>query len=192
MIENVDFHSNSIETLYNKLSELRITEKRCTALWTNWVSPLSNGGQHPLFKHLARGAITDHSCSLLYQRYNHMLKMNHAIRPNRCPSIMVPRRSIFPKRCNQLHAHMLTHNTLQWHLCTYVAPYHSVTRNVTVWCHHYLHNVAASAMYVAASVICLSQQCDMSVAASVTYVAASVICLSHYIWVKTYVMFFEP
>ena len=74
MTENNEFHSNSIGTLYSKLSKLRITEKRCTALWTNWVSPPSNGGQHPLFKHLARGAITDHSCSLLYQHYNHMLK----------------------------------------------------------------------------------------------------------------------
>ena len=122
----------------------------------------------------------DHSCSLPYQCYKHMLKLNHAIRPNHCPSVMVPRRSMFLKRCNQLHAHMLTHNTLQWPLCTYVAPYHSVTRNVTIWCHHYLHNVAASAMYVAASVICLSQQrryvfhsqFDMSVAAGTMYVVA--------------------
>ena len=138
-----------------------------------------------------------HSCFLLYYRYHHMLKPNHAISPIRCPSVMVPRRSIFPKRCNQLHAHMLIHNTLQWPLCTYVAPYHSVTRNVTVWCHHYLHNVAAGAMSVSAKAICMSHpvwyvcrsrcdicrskcdvcrnKCDMSV-------TAKAICMSQPVW----------
>ena len=51
MTENVDFHSNSIGILYSKLSKLRITEKRCTAFWTNYffLPPGTILGSSPLY-----------------------------------------------------------------------------------------------------------------------------------------------
>ena len=108
-----------------------------------------------------------------------MLKLNHAIPPNCCTSVMLPRCSISPKCCNQLHAHMLTRcndrhaHMLATGLChmyrnLLMSPltsqcrsnqYTQVTANGTSMSQQPIYTGRSKRdIYVAATAICMSQQ----------------------------------